>query len=330
MDNKIKAAVIGVGFFGERHARVYSELPNVELVAVVDSDIKRAREIGARYGCEATSDITSLFGKINAASIATPTGDHVKMAIPLLSAGVDLLIEKPITATVSEAEEIILLAQQKGRVVQVGHIERYNPALLQLREYPLAPRIIECHRMGPFVERAANVSVVLDLMIHDIDIVLSLSASEIVNVEAMGLSVMSSEIDIAHARLHFSDGLVASLCASRISEEKVRTLKIFQDQGYFFLNYATRELVATAPPRGAGGGPRTHAAEGLQPLSRPSTQRYSFEQGDALRMEIGSFLEAATSPTRATSDPTIIGASAAHAKAALAVALRMIEAIRAH
>lgn len=231
-------------FFGERHARVYSELPNVQLVAVFDSDINRAREIAERYGCEAATDIDSLFGKIDVASIVTPTGDHAKMAIPLLNAGVDILIEKPITATLQEADEIIQLAQEKGRIVQVGHIERYNPALLKLKEYAMLPRLIECHRMGPFVERAANVSVVLDLMIHDIDIVLSIATSALIKVDAVGLSVVSPETDIAYARLSFSDGLVANLTASRASEERVRTLRIFQDQGYFSLNYLTRALVA--------------------------------------------------------------------------------------
>ena len=304
MDRKIKIAVVGVGFFGERHAKVYSEMENVQLVAVVDADIKRAQEIAARYRCESFCEITPLFGKIDAASIVTPTKDHVTMAVPLLNAGVDLLIEKPITATLQEADEIIRLAQQKGRVVHVGHIERYNPALLKLRAYPIAPRLIECHRMGPFVERAANVSVVLDLMIHDIDIVLSLTESKLVNVEAVGLSVVSPEIDIAHARLYFSNGLVANLMASRVSEERVRTVKIFQEQSYFLLNYATRELTVYKE--------RLH-------------QKYSFEQEDTLKMEIGGFLSAVCRQPC----PTGAAANLSDGTAALAVALQIIDAIKA-
>ena len=324
MDRRVKAAVVGVGFFGERHVRVYSELPNAQLVAVVDADISRAREIAARYGCEVETDVASLVGKIDVASIVTPTASHVKTAIPLLNAGIDLLIEKPITATLTEADEIIELAREKKRIVQVGHIERYNPALLQLKKYVTSPRVIECHRMGPFVERAANVSVILDLMIHDIDIVLSMTKCAPIKVEAAGISVVSPETDIAHARLFFADGMVASLLASRASEERIRTLRLFQDQGYFSLNYLTRELtVFQERQRGDALPSRLNdVTKGLGKDSHCPSQKYVFEQADMLKAEINAFIEAVM--TR-----QVPAVSAVTGRAALAVALQIIDALNA-
>ncbi len=280
MDHKIKVAVIGVGFFGERHLKAYSEIPNVQLVAVVDSDLPHAQEIAKQYRCAAYAKIDALVGKIDAASIVTPTSGHYPIAKTLLAQGIDLLIEKPIAATTKEADEINQLATEFGRIVQVGHVEQFNPALTQLKELIALPRFIECHRMGPFVERAANVSVVLDLMIHDIDIVLSLASSEMINVHATGVSIVSPTIDIAHARLFFADGMVANLMASRVSEERVRTIRVFQKQGYLSLDYLQRAL--TLYSRGEQVG---------NERPKVTREKYTFEPRDALKSELCAFIE---------------------------------------
>ncbi len=311
-NRKIKTAVIGVGSFGERHAKTYSELPDVQLIAVVDADIKRAREIAKLYSCDAFSDVASILGRINAASIVTPTRYHAGVAKSLLTEGVDVLIEKPMTATLEEADAINQLAHEKKRIVQVGHIERFNPVIMRLNEYAIRPRLIECHRMSPFMERAANVSVILDLMIHDLDIVLSLAKSKLVDVQAVGLSVVSSEIDIAHARLTFADGLVANVMASRTSEERVRTLRIFQDQGYFFLDYLQRELTVYSSMN-----PNSHKQ------FTTTNGKYTFEKVDALKAELGQFIES----VRARSIPIVSGETG---RAALALALQIIDRIKAN
>jgi predicted dehydrogenase len=309
-NRKIKTAVIGVGSFGERHAKTYSEIPDVQLVAVVDADIQRAREIAKLYACDAFSDIAALLGRIDAASIVTPTRYHAGVAQALLKEGVDVLIEKPMTATLEEADTINQLAHEKKRIVQVGHIERFNPVIMRLNEYAIRPRLIECHRMSPFMERAANVSVVLDLMIHDLDIVLSLAKARPIEVHAVGLSVVSPEIDIAHARLIFADGLVANVMASRASEERVRTLRIFQDQGYFSVDYLQREI--TVYSRMNPNGNKQQAI---------TNGKYTFERVDALKTELGQFIESVK--TRST--PIVSGETG---KAALAVALQIIDRIK--
>ena len=240
MENKIKVAVIGVGFFGERHAKSYFELKEAELVGVVDPNMERAKEIARQYRCEAFSDIAELFGRIDAASIVTHTLAHYETAKRLLSEGIDILIEKPMTSTLEEADEINHLAHQKIHIVQVGHIERFNPAFHKLKEHVTSPRFIECHRTGPFVNRATDVSVVLDLMIHDIDLILSLVPSEIRHIDAVGTSVITNEIDIANARLSFVNGAVANITASRVSSEPVRKIRVFQEEEYLSLNFCVK------------------------------------------------------------------------------------------
>lgn len=309
-DPRIKVAVVGVGFFGERHVKTYSELQNVQLVAVVDSDIQRAHEIAQKYGCEPFSDAASLAGKIDAASIATPTRAHHPTAKMLLSEGVDLLIEKPIASTLQEADEINRLAQEKGRIVAAGHIERFNPALLQLREHLSNPRFIETHRMGPFLDRAANVSVVLDLMIHDIDIVLSLVSSELINVHAAGVSVVSPEIDVAHARLFFADGTMANLMASRLSEERVRNIRVLQKQAYLFLDYLKRELTVTS-----------RKESNRDKIPAVTREKYTFDQGDPLKSELCAFIEA----VRRRETPVVSGEAG---RMALSVALQIVDRIK--
>jgi predicted dehydrogenase len=311
MSDKVKVAVVGVGFFGERHVRAFSEIQNAQLIAVVDADGKRAEAIAKQYGCESYTNIAPLIGKIDAASIVTPTAGHTPVAKSLLMAGIDLLIEKPFTATLQEADELNQIAKEKGRIIQVGHVERFNPALVQLKELITAPRFIECHRMGPFVERAANVSVILDLMIHDIDIVLSLVSSDLVNVHATGVSVVSHNIDIAHARLFFADGTVANLMASRVSEERVRTVRIFQKQAYLSLDYLQRALTIYSRGPAQEGEERPHVTR----------EKYTFEQRDALKSQLCAFIEIVHHR-----QPPIV--SGIEGRAALSVALQIVDRIK--
>ncbi len=310
MDNKIKVAVIGVGFFGERHAKTYSTLPDVELVGVVDTNIERAKEIAKQCQCAAFSDVSKLFGRIDAASVVTHTLAHYETAKRLLSEGIDILIEKPMTSTLEEADEIVHLAHQKTHIVQVGHIERFNPAFLKLKEHVTSPRFIECHRTGPFVNRATDVSVVLDLMIHDIDLILSLIPSEISRIDAVGTSVITNEIDIANARLSFVNGAVANITASRVSEERVRKIRIFQEEEYLSLNFLKQELVVHERVERPGEQWPSVVSETL-----------NFEKGEPLKDELSAFIKSVQ-----TRFPPIV--SGREARRSLAVALQIIDLIK--
>jgi len=310
MANKIKVAVVGVGFFGERHAKTYFELPEAELIGVVDSNIERAREIAHQFHCEAFSDISGLFGRIDAANIVTHTLAHHETAKRLLSEGIDILIEKPMTATLSEADEINHLAHQKAHIVQVGHIERFNPAFHKLKERVVHPRFIECHRTGPFLNRATDVSVVLDLMIHDIDLILSMIPSEIKHIDAVGTSVITNEIDIANARLSFVNGTVANITASRVSEDRVRKIRIFQEEEYLSLNFLRQELTVH------------------QRIERPGeewpsviSETFTCEKRDSLKEELSAFIKSVE-----TRSPPIV--SGREARRTLAVALQIIDLIK--
>ncbi len=307
---KIKVAVIGVGFLGERHARIYSELPDVELVGVVDVDHGRAESIAAMYRCAAFSDIFPLIGLIDAASVVVPTASHYQIARTLLHAGVDILLEKPMTATLAEADDLIALAEGKGKTLQVGHVERFNAGVRKLKENIALARFIECHRMGPFVERGTDVDVVLDLMIHDIDIILSLTQSPIVEVRAVGVPVLSTQIDIANARLKFLDGCVANITASRISSERLRKIRIFQPDTYLSLDYREQELTIS----------RREIRPGVA-APKVAVQKIEIKKGEPLREEISSFVQAVG--TRHSP-----GVSGREGRAALAVALEIAELMK--
>jgi predicted dehydrogenase len=238
----IKVAVIGVGHLGQHHARIYTELPGVELVAVADISEARRREVGGRLKVPAVADYRSLLGKVDAVSVAVPTGSHYALALTFLQAGCDVLVEKPITRTVGEADVLIAAAAKGGRILQVGHSERYNGAVQALSTHVKEPGFIEVHRMGPFPGRGTDVDVVLDLMIHDIDIILTLVKSPVTSVSAVGVPVVSGQVDIANARLEFASGCVANITASRVSGERLRKIRVFQRDTYFVLDYATQEL----------------------------------------------------------------------------------------
>jgi predicted dehydrogenase len=236
-----RVAVVGVGALGQHHARVYAGLPSAELVGVYDVEPERSRAIAGRYGCPVFPHLRDVVETAEAVSVAVPTVDHHRVVRALLEAGKDVLVEKPITATLDEADDLVRLATEKALVLQVGHVERFNPAVDLLRTHARDPRFIEVHRLAPFSPRSLDIDVVLDLMIHDLDLVLSLDGSEAVQVEAVGVPVLSPRVDIANARLRFASGLIANLTASRVSVEKVRKFRVFAPRTYISADLVARE-----------------------------------------------------------------------------------------
>ncbi len=267
----VRVGVIGVGALGQHHARVYAGLPDATLAGVYDADPGRAAEVASRHGVRAFSDPGELAGAADAISVAVPTVDHHRVARALLEAGKDVLLEKPMTASLEEARDLIRLADQKGAILQIGHIERFNPAVDTLRGAGLQPRFIEVHRLSPFSPRSLDVDVVLDLMIHDLDIVLCLDSSEPVQVDAVGVPVLTSKVDIANARLRFASGLIANLTASRVSAEKVRKFRVFSPKTYVSVDFAARSAQVYRLIQGQAGpeitGDRT-ASPDEEPLKR--------------------------------------------------------------
>ncbi len=237
MGKPIRTAVIGVGYFGRFHARHYAANPDAELVAVVDEDMARAEEVAQEFGAEPFGDYRALAGKVDAASIAVPTSMHAGVARELVEAGIHLLVEKPITDNVEDGEALVDLAAEKGCVLQVGHIERYSAAFRALSEKITRPLFIESYRISPWNERANEVDVVLDLMIHDIDIIQGLVASPVTSVHAVGAPVVNPTEDLANARIVFENGCVANVTASRISIKTERTMRIFQQQSYVVCDF---------------------------------------------------------------------------------------------
>ncbi|MCK4261955.1 Gfo/Idh/MocA family oxidoreductase [bacterium] len=239
---KIKVGVVGVGHLGKEHARIYSRLPQTQLMGVADIDRRRCKQIASRYNTDGHIDYKDLFGKVSAVSIAVPTHLHCQVARDFLRQGIHLLLEKPITQTVEEAEKLIRLSSQRNLVLQIGHIERYNAAVRQLETLVKAPRFIESHRLAPYQPRGTEVGVVLDLMVHDLDLILHLVKSAIRRIEALGIAVLSKYEDIANARLLFENGCVAHVSASRLSQERMRKIRIFQRDSYISLDCLTQEV----------------------------------------------------------------------------------------
>jgi predicted dehydrogenase len=305
---KITAAVIGTGYLGRFHAQKYAAMDDVDLVAVVDVDLERAEAVATEVGCEATTDLAAVIPAIQAASVVVPNIHHFDVAHPLLSAGIHTLLEKPLTNTVAEADELIALAADRGVVLQSGHLERFNPAVRILRERTGKPLFIEAHRLSGFKNRATDVDVVLDLMIHDIDIVLSVVKSPLEEIRASGLPVLTSNLDIANARLTFASGCTANLTASRISLKDMRKIRIFQEGTYIAADCAKREnVIATRVPV-AGGEPQV-VPELLQ-----------HGETDNLREELLSFI-------RAIKGEHPVEVTGQEGRDALAVAIEINEAI---
>ena len=254
MDHPVNVAVVGVGKFGQHHARVYRELPQAELVGVYDTDSARAAEVAAAHQCRSFASLEELIGQVDAASVAVPTEHHAAVVTQLLNAGVDVLAEKPMARTLADADQMIRAAASGGRILQVGHLERYNPAVEAAGALARAPLFFEAHRLSPFSPRSLDVDVVMDLMIHDLDIVLSLVDSEPEEIRAVGLAVLSPQFDIANVRVAFENGCVANFTASRVSTERVRKLRWFQPREYISVDYARQDAIVIAVET-AGGAP---------------------------------------------------------------------------
>ena len=306
---KTRVAVVGVGSLGQHHARVYSEIDDAELVAVVDTDLVRAKEIAEKFHCQASSEVSPLFGTIDAASIVVPTFAHHDVAKTLLQQGIHLLLEKPITTTLNEADDLISFAKRSGATLQVGHIEQFNAGLQMLKEHLTHPWFIECHRVGPFVARGTDVHVILDLMIHDIDIILSLVPSELVEIRAAGSPVLTPQIDIANVRLAFKDGCVANVTASRVSQEKLRKIRIFQPDAYFSLDYTHQEMKVYR---------RLFREDGTPHITIDSV---ATEKEEPLKAELVSFIQA----VKAGNAPKVSGEDG---RRALDVALQIVDLIK--
>ena len=306
----LKVAVIGVGAFGREHARVYSEVGASHVAFICDIDESRGRPIAERYGAKYVADYRELIGQVEAASITVPTESHATIARELLKAGIAVLVEKPIARTAEEAEMIIEASRQSGSVLQVGHLERFNPAVMAAARITTQPRFFEAHRLSVFTPRSLDIDVVMDLMVHDIDVLLSLVKSDVTEVRAAGVPILTPKIDIANARIEFANGCVANVTASRVSAERVRKLRFFQPGEYVSIDYAVQEAaVVSVKPR---------------PKGRPEfeSRLLAIEQSEPLRLEIESFLSAVQgSPVKVTGED---------GKRALALAIDVTERIREH
>lgn len=274
-------AVIGVGYLGRFHAEKYASLPQANLVGLCDIDTKRCQEIAKKHGVRSIDDYRQLVGQVEAVSIVTPTQSHYEIAKLFLENGVHVLLEKPITSTVAEAEQLIEIAQKNGLVLQIGHLERFNTVVNALEKYLDRPRFIECIRLAPFQQRGLDVSVVLDLMIHDIDLIQYLVGSPIKKIHANGACVLSNQIDIANARIQFENYCVANVTASRVSLKQERLLRLFQPSAYISLDLQHKQLAIH----------RKGVNEMFPGIPEIIHEEQAFEQGDALRDEIIAFLD---------------------------------------
>jgi predicted dehydrogenase len=289
----MKTAVVGAGYLGRFHAQKYASFPDSTLIGIADTQAAARDAVSAELKTRGIADYRELLGKVDAVSIVTPTPSHHEIAKAFLDAGTHVLVEKPMTVTAAEAESLIEIARRKKLVLQVGHLERFNAAVQALQPILSVPRFIESARLAPFKVRGTEVDVVLDLMIHDIDLILSIVRSPVVDVDAIGSSVFSKEIDIANARLRFANGCVANATASRVSLKTERKLRLFQDDAYVSVDLHQKVLTVIRKGQGVG-------ADGMPQVA---IEENNFEQGDALKLEIEAFLQAAASGT----EPAVSG-----------------------
>jgi predicted dehydrogenase len=311
MSQALRVGVVGVGYLGRFHALIYSRLPGVELAGVVDARPETAEQVAAEAGCPAYARAQDLLGRIDAVSIVVPTTAHLDVARPFLEGGIHVLMEKPIAASVADGREIVRLAAESGSILQVGHLERFNAGVMALAERIRAPRFIEAHRMGGFVARATDVDVVSDLMIHDIDIILSLVKSEITSIAAVGTPVLTRHIDIANARLEFASGAVANVIASRVSRDRSRRIRVFEENRYLSLDFVEQRLDVVYPKERPG-----------DEWPEIVTERIEIEPVKPLDAEIADFVDCA----RAGRKPIVSGAVGLEAlDVALAVKARILE-----
>jgi predicted dehydrogenase len=309
----IRVAVIGAGAFGRNHARIIGRLPAIQLAAVVDSDLDRARAVAVEHNSKALSSAAEAIGACDAAIVATPTETHERIASELIEAGIDVLVEKPVAQTAAAGERMAALARKHDRILQVGHLERFNPAVSALEQALTVPLFFEIHRLSVFTARSLDVDVVLDLMIHDLDIVLSFTGEVPDEVRAAGISVLSSKVDIANVRLAFPSGCIANLTASRVSTERVRKLRLFQPGEYFSLDYQRQDAVRISVSGPAGDGGLDNVGFGKLPV----------QCGEPLEMELLSFFEC----VRTRANPKVDGVAAARA---LGVAELIIDKMKEH
>src|SRR5947209_10691945 len=300
---KLRVGVVGVGHIGSNHARIYAELPHAEFVAVFDIDPGRAAEIAATYKTKAVESLNEFAEMVDAASVATPTNAHFSVARDLLARGKHLLIEKPMTEKTAEARELAQLAAARRLVLQVGHVERFNPVLSALEQRLTHPRFIEAHRLSPYPNRSTDIGVVLDLMIHDLEIILHLVRSPIESIDAVGVPVLSRGEDIANARLRFASGCIANITSSRISPERMRKIRVFQEDVYLSLDYQTQSG-------------EIYRKEGREIIREPVT----IEKEEPLRQQIASFVDCAITG----GEPKVSGS---HAAAALELAVEITKRI---
>lgn len=277
----VRTAVIGVGYLGKFHAQKYATLPNSRLVAVCDNNIETAKQIANELGTQAVDSFDAMKDQIDAVSIVVPTQLHHSIAKQCLEAGKHVLLEKPMTTTVKQAKELVELAQDNNLKLQIGHLERFNPAILSLEEILKTPLFIESHRVAPFNPRGADVNVILDLMIHDIDIILDIVGAPVKRIDAKGVAVLSKDIDIANARLAFENGCVANVTASRAGMKSERKMRLFQHDAYITIDFQNKKV----------GIHRKGAGELYPGVANISSKEQTFEQGDALLAEIESFLD---------------------------------------
>jgi predicted dehydrogenase len=309
--NKLRVGVVGAGYLGRFHAEKYARMDNVELVGVVDIDKFQAEEVAGRFNTKAYLHHKHLFGKVDAVSIVVPTPAHFSVAKDFLENNIDVLIEKPMSETTEQADELIDFAKSRNLIIQVGHLERFNPAVVALRDIIKQPMFIESHRLSIYKDRCTDVSVVLDLMIHDIDIILNFVRSEIVNIHAAGIPVISGHVDIANARLEFKSGCVANVTASRISTKNERKIRLFQKDTYISVDFANQGITVIQRNDKVKGG----LIPGME------IKQLSFAKGDALEDELKSFVKT----VRRRENPEVTGQMG---RDALKIALSIMKQIR--
>jgi predicted dehydrogenase len=307
---RVRVAVVGVGDFGRNHVRAYSELGEAELVGVVDADTARGQAVAQEFSVPAFDSIQALAGKADAVSLAVPTTEHARLGCRLLEMGLDVLVEKPIAASLDEADELVRTAARCGRILQVGHLERFNPGLVAVMPMVKRPLYFEVHRLGVFTPRSLDVDVVYDVMIHDLDILLALTGEPVVEIDAVGIPVLTEKVDIAQARLGFPSGAVANVTASRVSTERVRKMRFFQHHEYISVDF-NRQDALRIRVKEAGPQPKFDFEK---PAADPE---------EPLRAELRSFLNA----VRTRTAPRVDGAAG---RRALELADRVMAGIREH
>jgi predicted dehydrogenase len=280
--SEIRAAVVGAGRLGSLHASKYAAIPGVKLTRVIDVDAARAAHLASRFGADSATDYRGLDHQVDVVTIASPGVTHFEIASHLLRAGCDVLLEKPMAATVEDARALTELAESTDRVVQIGHLERFNPVVNRLRTILNRPRFVECHRLAPFTERGTDVDVVLDLMVHDLDVLMSLTGAEATSVEALGVAVLTDQIDVANARIRFSNGMIANVNTSRVAARRERKIRFFQPDAYISVDYEARRIQIyrkSPPPQGTT-------------FPTISAEQIDLGEADPLADEVASFIAA--------------------------------------